>query len=44
VTDHRINLTLYNLERIMPGDALDDIIKPLIAEDQAARLSALEEA
>ncbi|MDB5469963.1 MAG: peptide chain release factor 1 [Caulobacter sp.] len=44
VTDHRINLTLYNLERIMPGDALDDVIKPLIAEDQAARLSALEEA
>ncbi|MBI1406414.1 MAG: peptide chain release factor 1 [Caulobacter sp.] len=43
VTDHRINLTLYNLERIMPGDALDDIINPLIAEDQAARLSALEE-
>jgi peptide chain release factor 1 len=43
VTDHRINLTLYNLERIMPGDALDDVIKPLIAEDQAARLSALEE-
>ena len=32
------------LERIMPGDALDDIITPLIAEDQAARLSALEEA
>ncbi len=44
VTDHRINLTLYNLERIMPGDALDDVIKPLIAEDQAARLSALEDA
>ncbi|RYF90979.1 MAG: peptide chain release factor 1 [Caulobacteraceae bacterium] len=43
VTDHRINLTLYNLERIMAGDALDDVIKPLIAEDQAARLSALEE-
>ena len=43
VTDHRINLTLYNLERIMPGDALDDVIGPLIAEDQAARLAALDE-
>jgi peptide chain release factor 1 len=43
VTDHRINLTLYNLERIMPGDALEDVINPLIAEDQAARLAALED-
>jgi peptide chain release factor 1 len=43
VTDHRINLTLYNLERIMPGDALDDVIKPLIQEDQAARLASLDE-
>ncbi|MFN3856679.1 MAG: peptide chain release factor 1 [Caulobacter sp.] len=43
VTDHRINLTLYNLERIVAGDALDDVIGPLIAEDQAARLAALDE-
>jgi peptide chain release factor 1 len=43
VTDHRINLTLYNLANIVAGDALDDIIQPLIAEDQAARLSQLEE-
>jgi peptide chain release factor 1 len=43
VTDHRINLTLYNLPKIMEGEALDDVIDPLIAEDQAARLSALEE-
>jgi peptide chain release factor 1 len=43
VTDHRINLTLYNLARVIEGDALDDIIKPLIAEDQAARLASLEE-
>ena len=43
VTDHRINLTLYNLAKVMEGDALDDIIKPLIAEDQAARLASLEE-
>jgi peptide chain release factor 1 len=43
VTDHRINLTLYNLARVIEGDSLDDIIKPLIAEDQAARLASLEE-
>ena len=43
VTDHRINLTLYNLARVISGDELDDVINPLIAEDQAARLSALED-
>jgi peptide chain release factor 1 len=43
VTDHRINLTLYNLPKIMEGEALDDVINPLIAEDQAARLAALED-
>ena len=44
VTDHRINLTLYNLAKVIEGDALDDIINPLIAEDQAERLASLEEA
>ena len=43
VTDHRINLTLYNLPKVMEGEALDDVIEPLIAEDQAARLAALED-
>jgi peptide chain release factor 1 len=43
VTDHRINLTLYNLPSVMEGAALDDVINPLIAEDQAARLASLEE-
>ncbi len=43
VTDHRINLTVYNLPKVMEGEALDDVIDPLIAEDQAARLAALEE-
>ncbi|HEX5377948.1 MAG TPA: peptide chain release factor 1 [Phenylobacterium sp.] len=43
VTDHRINLTLYNLAKVMEGESLDDVINPLIAEDQAARLSALED-
>ena len=43
VTDHRINLTLYNLPKVIEGEALDDVIGPLIAEDQAARLASLEE-
>jgi peptide chain release factor 1 len=43
VTDHRINLTTYNLPKVMEGEALDDVINPLIAEDQAARLAALED-
>jgi peptide chain release factor 1 len=42
VTDHRINLTLYNLPKVVEGEALDEIIGPLIAEDQAARLASLE--
>ena len=42
VTDHRINLTLYTLPKVMEGD-LDEMLEALIAEDQAARLSMLEE-
>jgi len=43
VTDHRINLTLYNLAKVIEGEALDEVIEPLIVEDQAARLASLEE-
>ena len=43
VTDHRINLTLYNLAKVIEGEALDDVIGPLIAEDQAERLASLEQ-
>ena len=39
VTDHRINLTLYRLEQVVAGDALDEVIEPLIAEEQAALLA-----
>jgi peptide chain release factor 1 len=42
VTDHRINLTLYKLDRIITGEDLDDVIDPLIAEDQAAKLAELQ--
>ena len=39
VTDHRINLTLHKIDRVMLGE-FDEIIDALIAEDQAARLAA----
>src|SRR5581483_299133 len=42
VTDHRINLTLYKLDRIISGDDLGEIIDALVAQDQADRLAALE--
>jgi peptide chain release factor 1 len=41
VTDHRIELTLYNLPTFIEGD-LDCIIDPLIADDLEKRLSALK--
>ncbi|HWC62008.1 MAG TPA: peptide chain release factor 1, partial [Rhizomicrobium sp.] len=44
VTDHRINLTLYNLPRIIAGDALSEIIDALVAQDQADRLAEFEAA
>ena len=43
VSDHRINLTLYSLDKIITGDKLDDVIKALIAEDQARKLAAMDE-
>jgi peptide chain release factor 1 len=41
VTDHRINLTLYKIDDVMEGAGLDELIDALSAEDQAARLAAL---
>jgi peptide chain release factor 1 len=42
VTDHRINLTLYKIEKVVSGEALDEIIDAIVAADQAARLAAVE--
>jgi peptide chain release factor 1 len=42
VTDHRINLTLYKLDRIISGDDLGEIVDALVAEDQASRLAELQ--
>jgi peptide chain release factor 1 len=39
VTDHRVNLTLYSIERIMEGEGLDEIIDALTAERQAELLA-----
>lgn len=41
VTDHRINLTLYKLDEVMNGAALDEIIDGLVTEHQAEALAAL---
>jgi len=42
VTDHRINLTLYKIDKVLSGEALDEIIDAILAEDQAARLATVE--
>ncbi|WP_324292512.1 peptide chain release factor 1 [uncultured Hyphomonas sp.] len=44
VTDHRIGLTLYSLDRIISGDKLQDVIEALITEDQSRKLAAMEAA
>ncbi|MCR5598464.1 MAG: peptide chain release factor 1 [Lachnospiraceae bacterium] len=43
VTDHRIGLTLYKLDKVMGGD-IQEIIDACIAADQAAKLSKMNEA
>jgi peptide chain release factor 1 len=40
VTDHRINLTLYALDRLMEGEGLDEIVDALTTERQAELLAA----
>jgi peptide chain release factor 1 len=42
VTDHRINLTLYKIDKVMSGEALDEIIDALTAADRAAKLAMVE--
>ncbi len=41
VSDHRINLTLYKIDKVMEGVALDEIVEALLAEDEASRLAEL---
>ncbi len=42
ITDHRIKLTVHQIDAVMDGD-LDELIGSLIAADQAAKLSKMEE-
>jgi peptide chain release factor 1 len=42
VTDHRINLTLFKIDKVLSGEALDEFIDALLADDQAARLAEVE--
>ena len=39
LTDHRINLTMYKLDKVMIGEALDEIIDALTTSHQAAQLA-----
>ncbi len=43
VTDHRINLTLYKLDKVLMGEALDEVIDPMITETQTRALAAMDE-
>lgn len=41
VTDHRINLTLYKLDAMMEGSAVDEVVDALTAEEQAGKLAEM---
>lgn len=42
VTDHRVNLTLYKIDKVVNGEALDEVIDALTADDEASRLADLD--
>jgi len=42
VSDHRINLTLYKIDKVTSGEALDEFIEALLAEDRAAKLAEIQ--
>lgn len=43
MTDHRINLTLYKLDRLIMGEGLDEVIDELVTDFQANQLAAIED-
>ncbi|MBB4660035.1 peptide chain release factor 1 [Parvularcula dongshanensis] len=43
VTDHRIGLTVHKLDKVLAGEALDEVIDALLVADQTERLAAMEE-
>ena len=42
VSDHRINLTLHKIEKVLAGEALDEIVDALVSHDEAERLLELQ--
>ncbi|MGN1091778.1 MAG: peptide chain release factor 1 [Alphaproteobacteria bacterium] len=42
VTDHRINLTVYQLDQVMNGNGLDTFVQALIEDDQLTKLAEFE--
>ncbi|HZL58577.1 MAG TPA: peptide chain release factor 1 [Stellaceae bacterium] len=42
VSDHRINMTLYKIDKVMEGEALDEFIDALQSDDRAAKLAEAE--
>jgi peptide chain release factor 1 len=42
VTDHRINMTLYNLPQVLQGEGLDELVDALTTDYQASQLAATE--
>ncbi|MFO0985953.1 MAG: peptide chain release factor 1 [Alphaproteobacteria bacterium] len=42
VTDHRIGLTLHKIDKVMEGEALDEIVDALVTNDEAERLATLQ--
>ncbi len=42
VTDHRINMTLYNLQQVLQGEGLDELIDALTTDFQANQLAEIE--
>ena len=43
VTDHRIGLTLYKLDKIIAGEGLDELVDALVTDHQAGLLAAMNE-
>ncbi len=44
MTDHRINLTLYKLDQIIEGPALEELVQALMTNHQAELLAAQDNA
>lgn len=42
VTDHRVNVTLYKLDEVLSGPALEELVEALITEEQAEALASLD--